>query len=231
MKKIKKQNLPSTSFQKKPFHSQNNISATTGYKKILFESDTGFTLIELLVVISIMGLLASLMLVSFNSAREKAKRTVAVSNQRQLQKAMELYYNDMGFYPPDVNRGWDPGIAKALPYNTDLGNNCATNPADCPVCTTCPTDWIAQVQSKWRGPYTAVWPNTAPWGGKYDFNNWNIATTRYGCLVPPGVYIGTQRDYNDGSPVPVESEQWFLANGLDADMCLNGESQLPLVKY
>jgi general secretion pathway protein G len=190
-----------------------------------------FTLIELLVVISILGLLASLILVSFNSTREKAKRTVALSNQRQLQKAMELYYNDMGFYPPDVNRGWDPGISKPLPYNADLGNNCATNSADCPVCSNCPSDWVAQVQARWHGPYTASWPNTAPWGGKYDYNNWTATTTRYGCDVPPGIYIGTQRNYDDSNIMPLASEQWFLDSHMDADTCLNGESQLMLVRY
>lgn len=192
---------------------------------------SGFTLIELLVVVAIIGLLASFMTVGLSKAREKAKNSVALANQRQLQKAIELYYDDMGFYPPDVNRGWDPGISKALPYNKDLGFDCATNPADCPVCNTCPTDWVSQAQNKWRGPYVAVWPNTAPWGGKYDYNNWNVTTTRYGCDVPPGIYIGTQRNYDDSNPIPQVSEQWFLDQKMDADNCLNGESQLQLIRY
>ncbi len=191
----------------------------------------GFTIIELLVVIAIVGLLASIVLIGVKNAREKARSAVALSNQRQLQKAIELYYDDMGFYPPDVDRGWDPGISKSLPYNLDLGKNCATNPADCPVCNTCPANWTSQVQIKWHGPYVAVWPNTAPWGGKYDFNNWNATTTRYGCDVPPGIYIGTQRNYDDSNPIPVEAEKLFLSQQLDADNCLNGESQLQLIKY
>lgn len=182
-------------------------------------------------VISIMGFIASLILSSLAQARENARRVVALSNQRQLQKAMELYYNDMGFYPPDVNRGWDPGIARALPYNKDLGKDCATNSADCPVCTNCPADWVSQAQKNWHGPYTASWPNTAPWGGKYDYNNWSATTTRYGCQVPPGIYIGTQRNYDESNPIPQASEIWFLNNHLDADNCLNGESQLQLIRF
>jgi hypothetical protein len=90
---------------------------------------------------------------------------------------------------------------------------------------------MTQVTSRWRGPYVVAWTNTAPWGGKYDFNNWATATVRYGCTVPAGIYIGTQRNYDETNPIPVAQEQWFLSQGADADNCLNGESQLMLVKY
>lgn len=193
-------------------------------------NQTGFTLIELLVVIAILGIIASIVLVALNGTRDKAKSATAVSNQRQLQKAVELYNLDMGFYPPDVNRGWDPGLFKRLPYNLDLGTNCETNPADCPVCNNCPSDWIDQVKAKWKGPYIQ-WPQTAPWGGKYDYNNWSATTTRYGCTVPPGIYIGTQRNYDDSNPLPQKEELWMLSQGLDGDNCLNGESQMILIKY
>ncbi|MDE2311991.1 MAG: type II secretion system protein [Patescibacteria group bacterium] len=203
---------------------------------------TGFTLIELLVVISIIALLSSVVLISITNARERARAVAALENQRQLQKAVEMYNLDVGFYPPDVNRGWDPGISKPLPSNSDLGYDCNINPAPCtcpsavfPPCGAgtfpLPANWMAQVQTNWRGPYTTGWPNTAPWGGKYDFNNWSVTTIRYGCPVPPGVYIGTQRNYDESNPIPPKQEQWFLDQKLDADNCLNGESQLILVSY
>jgi type II secretory pathway pseudopilin PulG len=194
------------------------------------------------VVIAIVGLLASVVLVALNGTRNKAKSALAISNQRQLQKAVEMYNIDVGFYPPDVNRGWDPGITKPLPSNKDLGFDCNINAIPCtcpsidfPPCSTTPfplpADWMNQVISKWRGPYTIVWPNTAPWGGKYDFNNWYVPTVRYGCAVPAGIYIGTQRNYDESNPIPTDQEQWFLNQGLDADNCLNGEVQLMLIKY
>lgn len=58
----------------------------------------GFTLIELLVVIAIIGLLASIVLVSLNSARAKARDSKAQGDLRQIAIAMELYYDSNSRY-------------------------------------------------------------------------------------------------------------------------------------
>lgn len=59
----------------------------------------GFTLIELLVVISIIGMLASVVLVSLQGARNKAKDAKLIAEVKELQKALELYRLDNGKYP------------------------------------------------------------------------------------------------------------------------------------
>jgi prepilin-type N-terminal cleavage/methylation domain-containing protein len=59
-----------------------------------------FTLIELLVVIAIIGLLASVVLASLQSARASARDAARVSAVKELQKALELYRNtNRGNYP------------------------------------------------------------------------------------------------------------------------------------
>lgn len=64
------------------------------------KTGAGFTLIELLVVMAIISLLASVILIALNSARVKARDAKRMSDMRQLQKALELYYDDNDSYPP-----------------------------------------------------------------------------------------------------------------------------------
>jgi prepilin-type N-terminal cleavage/methylation domain-containing protein len=66
------------------------------------QGERGFTLIELLVVIAIIGILATIVLVSLNSAREKARNTRRISDLRQIQLGNEIYYDDVGNYAANV---------------------------------------------------------------------------------------------------------------------------------
>ncbi|PIR82629.1 hypothetical protein COU20_01565 [Candidatus Kaiserbacteria bacterium CG10_big_fil_rev_8_21_14_0_10_59_10] len=63
----------------------------------------GFTLIELLVVIAIIGILSSVVLASLNSAREKGRDSRRISDIKQLQLALELYYDgNSSTYPANL---------------------------------------------------------------------------------------------------------------------------------
>ena len=79
----------------------------------------GFTLIELLVVIAIIGILASIVLVSLNSARNKGKDARIISDVQQIRTALESGYNGSGY--PDLKNNSNAG-------GTVVGNGtCTTN--------------------------------------------------------------------------------------------------------
>ncbi len=67
--------------------------------KINKHVNLGFTLIELLVVIAIIGILSSVVLSSLNSARVKGLDASRVSQLRQIEYALNLYYDANGQYP------------------------------------------------------------------------------------------------------------------------------------
>ena len=69
-------------------------------KKMKFKEKNGFTLIELLVVMAIIAVLTTISLASFRNVQIKARDGQRKSDLGQLQRALELYFNDYGSYPP-----------------------------------------------------------------------------------------------------------------------------------
>lgn len=79
----------------------------------------GFTLIELLVVIAIIGILASVILVSLNTARGKASDVRIISDVKQIRTQLESDF-DGASYPDLTNGGLFGGFKVASPGTTTL---------------------------------------------------------------------------------------------------------------
>jgi prepilin-type N-terminal cleavage/methylation domain-containing protein len=97
-------------------------------------NEKGFTLIELLVVIAILGLLTTIALVSLGGARSKARDARRLSDVKQMQTALELYYNASSTYPTVADLTTDPYFAtsslmKIIP--TDPGVSDVSGFANC----------------------------------------------------------------------------------------------------
>ena len=126
-----------------------------------------FTLIELLVVIAIIAILAAILFPVFAKAREKARQTMCLSNEKQISLAFMMYAEDYdetmapaGAYQGTAN-AWDPWGFDWYPWqimvnpyiksNAQSGNNGLTPPE---TVFACPSNYNTTDASAFlEGPY------------------------------------------------------------------------------
>ena len=139
-------------------------------------SRQGFTLIELMMVISIIGLLAAIVFSALGPARENARVAQTKEEFHSLANALELYANDTGGYPPDVDRGLPPGIEKYLsgsnwpnaPWPGSVFDWDAWAPGDLAYA---PNQQVYQISVRFcpvGQPTQCVFPKE-PWAANFDY--------------------------------------------------------------
>jgi prepilin-type N-terminal cleavage/methylation domain-containing protein len=84
----------------------------------------GFTLIELLVVIAIIGILSSVVLASLNGARKKGRDARRISDLKQIQLALEMYYDSNSSEYPDALSSLAPTFISTVPEDPNSTGSC-----------------------------------------------------------------------------------------------------------
>lgn len=83
-----------------------------------------FTLVELLVVIAVIALLVTMLLPAVQSAREAARRTQCINNQRQVALAAIHHHEAIGYFPHGTYNYIDSTPDTPAPYNNRQDRRC-----------------------------------------------------------------------------------------------------------
>lgn len=75
----------------------------------------GFTLVELLIVMSVIGILASIAVPSYQRSLIKARESVLMEDLYQMRRSIDAYYADHARYPDTLNELVDNKYLRDIP--------------------------------------------------------------------------------------------------------------------
>ena len=190
-----------------------------------------FTLIELLVVIAIIAILATLAVVALQNSRSSARDAKRLADVKQIQTALELYFNDNNSYPTSIT---STIATSGIVYMATI----PTSPT--PVDGDCTTENNNYTYSSDGSTYSITFCL-----GKQTSNlsSGNKIATRDGISTPPpppppfacGDTLTDPRDSQQYPTVQIGSQCWFAKNlsylpevqGNDATFMNMGNAQTP----
>ncbi len=181
----------------------------------------GFTLIELLVVIAIIAILAAILFPVFARAREKARQTTCLNNQKQIATVVMMYAQDHEEMLPAASIVWtatniDKGVlmcptasrttANSYIYNIGIDNK-ALGDFPNPSATVVNADGDSA---------TGLLPNIG-----YDNTQINLRHSGYaiGSFLDGHAMQSSKSNMQFGTDIPVRTGlvQWLSATSIDPD--------------
>jgi prepilin-type N-terminal cleavage/methylation domain-containing protein/prepilin-type processing-associated H-X9-DG protein len=170
----------------------------------------GFTLIELLVVIAIIAILAAILFPVFAQAKEAAKKTGCLSNQKQIGLGVTMYIGDYDdTYPMDQYTSptydqtrWFDMIYPYIKNGEKFAhNNRASGSGGLFQCPSFPSKQEAQY-----GVHNRLFPDGwAPWDTEYD-----PAVSASAVDLPADRAVILEKGQNEGNSswLPFIADQW-----------------------
>ncbi|HTJ73345.1 MAG TPA: prepilin-type N-terminal cleavage/methylation domain-containing protein [Verrucomicrobiae bacterium] len=160
------------------------------------KSTSGFTIVELIIVVVVIGILASIVIVSFNGAQKSARNADRYTEVKEWEKLFQLYKAKYGTFPPVANKdsyclgtGFPNGKCReylSSGANTYLESDNAALMTELKKIGTLPTVNPIPVNGWIVGPYVNYWgtgmylteefeggPTNCPSGMSYNWDDGN----------------------------------------------------------
>lgn len=144
----------------------------------------GFTLIEILIVVAIIGILATIVMLSLGGAQARSKYARVIADMTSIAKAVDLYQTQHNnIYPDNVDAGAAPTFVGGVSMGTDFSDYLPTWPK--PPCS----------DDKYKYDYNNIDDNGVSNGGKIG-----IEFGYFDAGINKGYYYNNIHGYPPTSP-------------------------------
>jgi prepilin-type N-terminal cleavage/methylation domain-containing protein/prepilin-type processing-associated H-X9-DG protein len=201
-------------------------------------SHSGFTLIELLVVIAIIAILAAILFPVFAQAREKARQTTCLSNEKQIALGVMMYLqdNDEAFPRLEYTEGtvrqnyapltWDVAVAPYIKNGSQTVNWATTDGS--PANITDGGMWLCPSQPQADAHRTYAGNDTIFVQLRYGINGQEIPVTRLAQISHPADVVMVSENNNIlsyyGTSDRLSGDAYWQCGGTGVYKCSGPES-------